>query len=728
MSEKSKVLVVDDKQVERVMLKKILDGTYEVVEAENGKEAFEILYENRTEITAVLLDIVMPEYDGYYFLERYHKAQMYQAIPVVVLTMEVDIETEIKCLGMGAWDFIRKPYDAEVVRFRLKNVIGSSSQNISKALKYRAEYDILTGIYNKTNMFQATSAMLERYPERHFAFVRMDIEKFQLINSFFGMSAGDELLKYIADLLIREVKNRSDVTFGRMDADIFCFCVSYENTKELVESFDKMRDILSRYPLDFDIVPIFGIYLIAGKKITPNHMYDRANLAAKHCKGNYIRNYAFYTRKMSQEIEKEQRIVNSMKSALENHEFVVFYQPKYELCGNQIAGAEALVRWIHPERGMISPGEFIPVFERNGFITKLDYYVWEQTCMQLRKWLDEGKQPLPISVNLSRISLYNKELVEMICDLVDSYRIPRRLFQVELTESAYNTNPKAVQDMMQHLRDEGFYILMDDFGSGYSSLNVLKDIVVDVLKMDMKFFDGDDREGRGENIMAAVIRMAKWLNMPVVAEGVERIEQVEFLRSIGCEYVQGYYFAKPMPVEDYEKLQFDRPHTEKKRDTERLVDIDSLWTPASQLESLFLNAKQGVAVYEYCKEQIEIIRVNNAYYELFGYQDISQKKNIFQGISKRYHKRLLDAFFHTADTGHKTQCEFSKKNEAGEEIFISLKLYDVGIVGNKHIIYGVFLNVTEPKQLEWELEKYRLLLFGKTKDREMEQEKDQSEE
>lgn len=316
-------------------------------------------------------------------------------------------------------------------------------------------------------------------------------------------------------------------------------------------------------------------------------MYDRANLAAKHCKGNYIRNYAFYTRQMSQEIEKEQRIVNSMKSALENHEFVVFYQPKYGLSDNQIAGAEALVRWKHPERGMISPGEFIPVFERNGFITKLDYYVWEQTCIQLRKWMDEGKNPLPISVNLSRISLYNKDIVNVICNLVDSYRIPRRLFQVELTESAYNTNPKAVQDMMQRLREEGFYILMDDFGSGYSSLNVLKDIVVDVLKMDMKFFAGDDREGRGENIMAAVIRMAKWLNMPVVAEGVERIEQVEFLRSIGCEYVQGYYFAKPMPVEEYEKLQFDRPHAERKKETERLVDIDSLWTPASQLESLF---------------------------------------------------------------------------------------------------------------------------------------------
>ena len=180
-------------------------------------------------------------------------------------------------------------------------------------------------------------------------------------------------------------------------------------------------------------------------------MYDRANLAAKHCKGNYIRNYAFYTRQMSQEIEKEQRIVNSMKSALENHEFVVFYQPKYGLSDNQIAGAEALVRWKHPERGMISPGEFIPVFERNGFITKLDYYVWEQTCIQLRKWMDEGKNPLPISVNLSRISLYNKDIVNVICNLVDSYRIPRRLFQVELTESAYTGNPKAIKEMMEQL-------------------------------------------------------------------------------------------------------------------------------------------------------------------------------------------------------------------------------------------------------------------------------------
>lgn len=711
MAEKGKVLIVDDKQIERVMLKKILSDTYEVVEAENGKKAFEILYERSEEITAVLLDIVMPEYDGYYFLERYHKAQMYQAIPVVVLTMEIDIETEVRCLSMGAWDFIRKPYNVDVVRFRLKNVIGSSSKNISKALKYRAEYDILTGIYNKTNMFQATSAMLERYPDRHFAFVRMDIEKFQLINSFFGMSAGDELLKYIADLLIRAVKNRNDITFGRMDADIFCFCMSYENTKELVESFNKMRDILSRYPLDFDIVPIFGVYLIAGKKITPNHMYDRANLAAKHCKGNYIRNYAFYTRQMSQEIEKEQRIVNSMKSALENHEFVVYYQPKYGLSDNQIAGAEALVRWKHPERGMISPGGFIPVFERNGFITKLDYYVWEQTCIQLRRWLDEGKQPLPISVNLSRISLYNKEVVEVICDLVDKYQIPRRLFQVELTESAYNTNPKAVQEMMQRLREEGFYILMDDFGSGYSSLNVLKDIVVDVLKMDMKFFSGDDKEGRGENIMAAVIRMAKWLNMPVVAEGAERKEQVSFLRSIGCEYVQGFYFAKPMPVEEYEKLLYEQPYFEDDETRKKSDDTNVIWTANMQMEMIFSNMLQAAAIYEYRNGNLEVVRVNDAYFDLFGYHDTDYvMKEIEQSIAEEDRAGFLDTFSRVVENGKAAECEVKRNLDSGREIWIKLRLKYINKVGDRHIIFGCIDDITSQKEMDDELTKYRLAL------------------
>ena len=556
MSEKSKVLVVDDKQVERVMMKRILSGTYEVIEAENGKEAFEILYERSTEITAVLLDIVMPEYDWYYFLERYHKAQMYQAIPVIVLTMEIDIETEIKCLGMGAWDFIRKPYDVDVVRFRLKNVIGSSSQNISKALKYRAEYDILTGIYNKTHMFQATSSMLERYPDRHFAFVRMDIEKFQLINSFFGMSAGDMLLKYIADLLICAVRNRSDVTFGRMDADIFCFCVSYENTKELVESFDKMRDILSRYPLDFDIVPIFGVYLIAGKKITPDHMYDRANLAAKHCKGNYIRNYAFYTRQMSQEIEKEQRIVNSMKSALENHEFVVFYQPVVDVRTGECSSCEALVRWDSKALGFMGPGDFIPLAEYLGLITSIGDYVLEEACRQCRYWNEHGIPDFHINVNLSVVQLLQKDVAETVARILKKTGVNPKNIVLEITESFAINDMDRVLDIIKGIKKLGPRIALDDFGTGYSSLNYIKQLPLDIIKVDKTFIDDIVEDEYAQAFIKLIVELSDTIDTDIIVEGVENEAQLNILKELGVDYIQGFYYGKPVPAYEFEKLNF----------------------------------------------------------------------------------------------------------------------------------------------------------------------------
>ena len=366
-------------------------------------------------------------------------------------------------------------------------------------------------------------------------------------------------------------------------------------------------------------------------------------------------NYAFYTRRMSEEIEKEQRIVNSMKHALEDEQFILYLQPKYELLDNQVAGAEVLVRWQSRERGMVSPGEFIPVFERNGFITKLDCYVWEKTCMMLRKWIDEGKNPRPVSVNLSRVSLYNPKLVETICGLVEKYDIPRYLFQLELTESAYTSNPKVVQETMQRLQNEGFSILMDDFGSGYSSLNVLKDIDVDVLKMDMRFLSDTDKRRRGENILMSVVRMAKWLNMPVVAEGVERREQADFLRSIGCEYVQGFYFAKPMPVEDYEKLVFTG--TPEASGGGRVSKTDSPWPLNSRIEELFLKLQQGVAVYEYSGNQIKIVRINDAYYNVCGGDMINEGKRRLFIIDRRYESRMLDAFRQAVDTKQTVDCE-----------------------------------------------------------------------
>lgn len=245
---------------------------------------------------------------------------------------------------------------------------------------------------------------------------------------------------------------------------------------------------LKAFNTGYDISGSFGIYVIEDHLMPPDIILDRATLAAKCVKSNSRISYAYYSDEIRRAVETEQRITNEMNSALANDQFVVHLQPKYSLQTNTPVGAEALVRWIHPQRGMVSPGEFIPVFEKNGFITKLDYCVWEKTCKLLRRWIDEGKPLLPISVNVSRVNLYNPMLVDNICELVEKYNIPPRLLNLELTESAYTDNPDVMRLAMEKFQKKGFVIMMDDFGTGYSSLNILKDIAVDVLKIDMRFW------------------------------------------------------------------------------------------------------------------------------------------------------------------------------------------------------------------------------------------------
>lgn len=713
MAGKNKVLIVDDAEIDRIALRKILDDDYEIVEAKNGQQALDILnaQTERDTIAAVLLDLVMPELSGYQFMQEYQKIETYRRIPVIVATVEGNLATERECLEFGAWDFVSKPYDPMVIRFRLKNVIERSQQQLSKELKYRADYDTLTEIYNKTKFFEKTKVLLDKNPDETFAFLRIDVAKFQLVNTFFGVREGDKLLRYIADGIQRFAGESVRISYGRIEADIFGICMPYHGEQMILEFIRYIRMGMGQYNLEYDIVPTIGVYVIDDRELSVDGMYDRANLAAKKCKGNYIRNYAFYTADMSEELVKEQRIVNSMRNALESDEFVLYLQPKYDLQDNAMDGAEVLVRWKSPSRGMVSPGEFIPVFERNGFITKLDYYVWEKTCQLIAKWLKEGKNPEPVSVNISRVSLHNPRLVETICGLVEKYQIPPRLLQLELTESAYTNNPQAIRMMMEKFQNAGFSILMDDFGSGYSSLNVLKDIAVDILKIDMRFLSDTDKQGRSENILASVVRMAKWLDMPVVAEGVERREQVDFLRSIGCEYVQGYYFAKPMPVEDYEELAFERVGEYEAQEVHDELNADSLWTSTSQMEILFSNMLQAVAVYEYENEtdNLDIIRVNNAYYELFGYSDINDaQKSILASVDADGRNILTAAFRELVETKAMTDCEFMRRISSGKWCWIQLKLKYINQVGKKHVIFGTLTDITEQKKVDRELQKYRM--------------------
>lgn len=708
MTKKNTILIVDDAELNRLALKKILGASYELLEASDGRRALEVLEENKEQISAIILDLIMPEFSGYDFMKEYHASGKYSEIPVIIATADNSPKTEQACLELGAWDFISKPYNPGIICCRMKNAIERSQLQISKELKYRAEFDLTTDLYNKEKFFQVTREMMDAYPDEKYVMYSLDVQKFKVINAFFGEEEGKKLLKFLADYLKKYAKEQEHITYARVEGDIFAVCTSFNRKKEINTFIERMRELLSNYPLEFDIVIAIGIYFVEDITQQINEMYVKANLATRQCKGNYIKRHAYYSDEMGEAIFKEQRIANSMKHALETEQFVLYLQPKYGLQSNNLDGAEVLVRWMDPERGMISPGEFIPVFERNGFIMKLDYYVWNKACELIRKWLDEGKTPHPVSVNISRVSLYNPNLVNIICGLVDKYQIPPRLLQLELTESAYTSNPKTIKDMMTEFQEKGFAILMDDFGSGYSSLNVLKDIAVDILKIDMKFLSDTDTAGRGENILASVVRMAKWLNMPVVAEGVERKEQVLFLRSIGCEFVQGYYFARPMAVEDYEKLAFSEDtHFVDKEEADE-GSTDNLWTSTSQMEILFSNMLQAVGVYEYKDNHVEIIRVNDAYYNLFGYSDVDHlQKNIKESFDSNDYNKLMEAFAAVVENEDVVEFEGKRYLDSGRAVWISIKFKYIRKVGESHVIYGAISDISDQKEIDKELKKYR---------------------
>ncbi|MEG0910299.1 MAG: EAL domain-containing protein [Ruthenibacterium sp.] len=703
------MLIVDDNAVNRSILGNILKEKYAVLEAENGKQALDILEAHRDEIAAMMLDLIMPVMDGYAVLEALRGDARYVNLPIVVVTDSSNSNSEQKALALGAWDFVSKPYHPAIILFRLQNAIERSSLTALNELKYLADYDALTGIYNKSKFFEATRELLDANREETFAFLRFDVDRFQLINSFFGTAEGDRLLIYIASKMAEDSHKCENSTYGRIESDIIGFCLPYR--KEQIESMvQQSKKTLAKYNPNYDIVPSVGIYIIDDPTISVEEMYNRATLAAKTCKGNYVDFYAYYNEGMRAALTAEQTITNEMNAALESGQFQIYLQPQYNIHNNLPCGAEALVRWMHPQKGMLSPGVFIPVFERNGFITKLDYYVWEQACQCLHRWIVAGKKPYPLSVNVSRVNIYNPKLAQMILELVTRYEIPPALLHLELTESAYTDNPIAMKKAMKELQGNGFSIIMDDFGSGYSSLAVLKDIAIDVLKIDMQFLSESEIPHRGENIIASVIRMAKWLHIPVVAEGAETVEQVDFLRSVGCDYVQGYYFARPMPVTQYEQLcARTLPNTQgmigEKYTDER---YDDLFLFNQEVQILFNNPLQAAAVYEFTDNQVEIIRVNEAYYALLGHDDmIASAPELLNTVAKESQESLLRAFCICAETRNPASCDYLRLLADGSTMWMHLKLRYAATIGSRHVILGELSDITMRKTLDREFEKYR---------------------
>lgn len=544
MIPQKQILIVEDNEINRAILCEILSDEYRVLEAENGQVALDLLRECKDDIALILLDVMMPVMDGFTFLDHLKEDAQLSLIPVIVMTQSNSEEDEVAALAHGATDFVPKPYRPQVILHRVASIIKLRE---TAAIVNLLQYDRLTGLCSREFFYEKVRERLQKEPDKEYTIVCTNIENFKLYNDTFGISAGDRLLQQMSQAL-RE-RSGENAICGRYGGDRF-MCLQ-EREQEL-----KDRDLLEQSTFQGikNVVMKWGIYEIIDRSVQVEQMCDRALLAADSVKGQYNRHFAVYDDTLRGKLIREKEITDAMESALTEKQFAVYLQPKYNLKGECMAGAEALVRWIHPTWGFISPGEFIPLFEKNGFIPQLDQYVWETVCELLQEWKQKGYPALPVSVNVSRADIYQIDLVNVLSDLTKKYDIEPSNLHLEITESAYAENPTQILNAINQLRKLGFVIEMDDFGSGYSSLNMLNQMQMDVLKLDMKFIQNEMAKPANQSILSYVVSMAHGMGLSVVAEGVETREQLERLQAIGCDYVQGYFLAKPMPTADYEKL------------------------------------------------------------------------------------------------------------------------------------------------------------------------------
>lgn len=418
------------------------------------------------------------------------------------------------------------------------------------AEKYRATHDMLTGVYNKEYFYETARNMILSNPDTPYYIICSDVKNFKLVNDIFGVEAGDNLLKKIA-VLIENITPENCV-YGRLSSDRFAACISKELFSE--ESILKHTRKIDSLPENssFKVHIHVGVYEVTDPNLRISVMCDRANLAIKTIKDSYQNIVAYYDSHLRDNFLSEQKVISEFENAIEKGQFRAYVQPQITADG-RINGGEVLVRWIHPD-GIIPPCKFIEIFEQTGLISRLDSYMWELACIQLDKWNKEGRTDYYLSVNISQKDFYLLDVYEVITSLVDKYQINPESLHLEITETAVMNNPTVQLKLIQRLRDFGFIIEIDDFGSGYSSLNTLKDLTADVLKIDMGFLKNtENKEERSKTILKMIVSLAKSLDMEVITEGVETKEQIDFLTEFGCDIFQGYFFAKPMPVGEFEE-------------------------------------------------------------------------------------------------------------------------------------------------------------------------------
>ena len=548
---KRHILVADDEMINRELLENILSDEYNVIQAEDGQMAYDQIRENRNTFSLILLDLMMPKLNGLDLLSKLKEDPDLRGIPVIVLTS--DQASEVESLSRGAADFIPKPYpQPDVIRARISRSIELAED---RQIISATERDELTGLYSSEYFYRYGEQFDKFHPNSDMDALCLDVNHFHIVNERFGMAKGDEILKRIAGCLTT-MFSTSDSVICRKTADTFLVYCSHRDDYTPVT--DKISEVCCDMPTSVKLR--IGVYALCDKKLDIRARFDRAKIAADLIRNNYsVFVSTFDETLMENELFAEQ-LVDEFPKALTEKQFQVFFQPKFNIVGDKpvLSSAEALVRWFHPTLGMISPGKFVPLFEEDGLIAQLDEYIWRSTAETIADWKKRLGVSVPVSVNLSRAEMYDPALVETFEKITSDYGITSKDIYLEITESAYVRDSDQIVDRVKELRDHGFFIEMDDFGSGYSSLNMISELPIDALKLDMMFIRNAFDKLRDTRMISIVIDIADYLGVPVIAEGVETEEQYLALKKLGCTIIQGYYFSKPIPADEFEKYLLEK--------------------------------------------------------------------------------------------------------------------------------------------------------------------------
>jgi len=544
------ILVVDDEPVNLRLLGNILKDEYDIAYAETGDEALLEIRTQKDFLSLVLLDLHMPGGNGYMVLDELKNNDELSNIPVIVLTS--DNSAEVESLRRGAIDFLNKPYDRpEVIRARVRRAIELSiDRNIIDA----TGKDSLTGLLTKDYFFQYAREYDKFHPEQEVDAVVVNINKFHLINELYGRNYGDKVLCTIADG-VRSFARGCGGVACRDHADRFYIYIEHQDNYDYLTKTlaDRLIDITDKHDIHFRV----GIYPDIYHSVNLEQRFDRALHASNSISKNSSQDVvAVYDNSMHEKELYEAKLLDSIEKALLDKQFNVVLQPKYDITGDEprLCSAEVLVRWKHPELGFVRPDFFIPLFEENGRIKELDRFVWREAAKQIKRWKDMYGVTMPLSVNVSRVDIFDPDLLDFLKGILEENGLEPKDMHLEITETAYTDSVITIVDVVNSLREAGFKVEMDDFGKGYSSLNMLTSLPIDALKLDMGFIKGIAENNKELSMVEFIVNVARFLEVPLIAEGVENSEQYLLLKKAGCDVIQGYYFSKPVSTSEFGHL------------------------------------------------------------------------------------------------------------------------------------------------------------------------------